>query len=121
MSQQIIKWCDAICHNEDEMHLGSYRTFKMIKDESIQLSQQIQHLEQENAALREEVEKYKCLDGFKQLQEEARKQTAQEILDSLTQEEIRRITSVGDPRITTISSKLLAMMAELRQRYGLEG
>ena len=42
-----------------------------------------EQLEQENAALRAEVEKYKCLDGFKQLQEEARKRTAQEIVDML--------------------------------------
>ena len=50
MSEQIAKWCNDICRNEDEMHLESYKMFKMIRDEAIQLSQQIQHLTQQLAA-----------------------------------------------------------------------
>lgn len=89
-------------------------------DELEQQLAEVERLKEESSHLWVRIESGEAA-AYEQGKAEARKQAASEILDSLTQEEIRRITSVGDPRVTTISSKLLAMMAELRQRFGLEG
>ena len=81
-----------------------------IFDENMELQTQL-------AALRGEVEKYKCLDGFKQLQEEARKQTAQEIIQYIIDQGVIQDRFDGELVYYIIDSDI----NELRQRYGLEG
>ena len=81
-------------------------------------------LQRANAALREEVEKYKCLDGFKQLQEEARKQTAHEVVEMCRRIMKKTITSnvgCGDYKHYCAHFNELDFMRQAKKKFRLEG
>jgi hypothetical protein len=59
----------------------------------------------------------RSVDWAKSAWNASRRNTAEEILTPLIQEEIRHILAVGNPQITTVSSAILVKLKELETEY----